>query len=152
MKTKLTLAFLLFSLIALGQAAERPAWVANKPTEEGYYIGIGSASKRLNDYLGIAKKNALQDLVSDIRISISSTSILNQIDKNYQFKEEYESNIKTTAADDIEDFERVASFEDDQNYWVYYRLSKTRYQAQKQQGSRSGKEHGLAILRKGSSG
>lgn len=148
MKTKLTLAFLLFSLIALGQAAERPAWVANKPTEEGYYIGIGSASKRLNDYLGIAKKNALQDLVSDIRISISSTSILNQIDKNYQFKEEYESNIKTTAADDIEDFERVASFEDDQNYWVYYRLSKTRYQAQKQQDLAAARNMALQFFEK----
>lgn len=148
MKTKLTLAFLLFSLIALGQIPERPAWVANKPTEEGYYIGIGSASKRLNDYLGIAKKNALQDLVSDIRISISSTSILNQIDKNYQFKEEYESNIKTTAADDIEDFERVASFEDDQNYWVCYRLSKTRYQAQKQQDLAAARNMALQFFEK----
>lgn len=79
----------------------------------------------------MAKKNALQDLVSDIRVVISSTSILSQIDKNYQFKEEYESNIKTTAADEIRDFERVDAFEDETNFWVYYRLSKAAYADQK---------------------
>jgi len=111
---------------------QTPDWVNNKPNDVGFYVGIGSASKKLNDYAGIAKKNALQDLVSEIKINISSTSILNQIDKNYQFKEEYESNIKTTAAAEIQDFERVATYEDAANYWVYYRLSKATFNSQKQ--------------------
>lgn len=112
-------------------AQQKPNWVTSKPFDAAYYVGIGSASKRLTDYTGVAKKNALQDLVSDIRVMISSTSILSQIDKNYQFKEEYESNIKTTAADEIRDFERVDAFEDETTYWVYYRLSKAAYTDQK---------------------
>ncbi|MCE2994108.1 MAG: ARPP-1 family domain-containing protein [Cyclobacteriaceae bacterium] len=124
------------SMFLLGIATflhgQTPDWVNNKPNDAGFYVGIGSASKKLNDYAGIAKKSALQDLVSDIKINISSTSILNQIDKNYQFKEEYESNIKTTAAAEIQDFERVAAYEDAANYWVYYRLSKATFHAQKQ--------------------
>lgn len=120
---------LLIASVAIGQT--KPNWVTSKPFDAAYYVGIGSASKRLNDYTGIAKKNALQDLVSDIRVVISSTSILNQIDKNYQFKEEYESNIKTIAADEIRDFERVDSYEDETTFWVYYRLSKAAYAEQK---------------------
>lgn len=128
-------AFTLFPLLlslVLTANAQRPGWISSKPNMDGFYVGVGSASKRLGDFAGVAKKNALQDLVSEIRINISSTSILSQIDKNSQFKEEYESNIKTIAAAEIQDFERVESFEDDQSYWVYYRLSKATYQAQKQ--------------------
>jgi hypothetical protein len=112
--------------------AQVPDWVTSKPNDIAYYVGVGSASKKLNDYTGIAKKSALQDLVSEIKINISSTSILSQIDKNYQFKEEYESKIKTMAAAEIQDFERVAAYEDATNYWVYYRLSKAAFSAQKQ--------------------
>lgn len=115
----------------MGQT-EKPAWVTAKPNDVNYYTGVGVANKKLNDYAGVAKKNALQDLVSEIRITVSSTSILNQIDKNYQFKEEYESKIKTSAAAEIQDFERVAAFEDEDTYWVYYRLSKATFSAQKQ--------------------
>ncbi len=148
MKTYLTSLFLLFSLPGLAQVAGRPAWVSSKPLEEGYYTGIGQSSKKLNDYVGAAKKDALQDLVSDIRIAISSTSILHQIDKNYQFKEEYELNIKTMAADEIEDFERVATYEDDETYWAYYRLSKAKYQAQKQQRLADAKSMALQFFDK----
>ncbi|MFM8913765.1 MAG: ARPP-1 family domain-containing protein [Flammeovirgaceae bacterium] len=126
-----TLLLCLICCTAIAQT-ETPTWITNKPADANYYIGIGSASKKINDYAGAAKKNALQDLVSEIRINISSTSILHQIDKNYQFKEEYESNIKTIAAAEIQDFERVATYEDANTQWVYYRLAKATYQAQKQ--------------------
>lgn len=128
--------------------AQIPDWVQNKPNDLGFYIGIGSASKKLNDYAGIAKKNALQDLVSEIRINVSSTSILNQIDKNYQFKEEYESKIKTSAAAEIQDFERVAAYEDAANYWVYYRLSKATFNAQKQKNLGDTKNMALQFFEK----
>ncbi|MFN7836618.1 MAG: ARPP-1 family domain-containing protein [Bacteroidota bacterium] len=127
-----TLLLCLISLCSALAQTEIPTWITNKPSDPNYYVGVGSASKKINDYAGVAKKNALQDLVSEIRINISSTSILNQIDKNYQFKEEYESNIKTIAAAEIQDFERVATYEDANTQWVYYRLAKATYNAQKQ--------------------
>ncbi len=35
-----------------------------------------------------------------------------------------ESIIKSSAADELENFEMVDSYEDDHDYWVYYRISK----------------------------
>jgi hypothetical protein len=134
-----------FSIFAQSQI---PDWVNSKPNDLSFYVGIGSASKKLNDYAGIAKKNALQDLVSEIKINISSTSILNQIDKNYQFKEEYESKVKTSAAAEIQDFERVAAYEDAANYWVYYRLSKATFNAQKQKSLADTKNMALQFFEK----
>jgi hypothetical protein len=128
--------------------AQVPDWVTSKPNDIAYYIGVGSASKKLNDYTGIAKKSALQDLVSEIKINISSTSILSQIDKNYQFKEEYESKIKTMAAAEIQDFERVAAYEDGTTYWTYYRLSKATFNAQKQKTLADTKNMALQFFEK----
>ena len=129
---KYQLLIIVFLMCSQGVAQVQPDWVSQKPNDPAFYVGIGTASKKLSDYAGIAKKNALQDLVSEIKINISSTSILSQIDKNYQFKEEYESKVKTTAAAEIQDFERVAAYEDAANYWVYYRLSKATFNSQKQ--------------------
>lgn len=144
----LLLFILLASLQAHSQSNDRPAWISGKPIENEYYTGVGQGNKKLADFAGAAKKDALQDLISDIRIAISSTSILNQIDKNYQFKEEYELNIKTMAADEIEDFERVATYEDETTYWVYYRLSKANYQKQKLQRMADAKSMALQFLEK----
>lgn len=106
----------------------KPAWLNSKPAEDTYYIGIGHAAKDgINNYVQEAKKSALEDLVSDIKVNISSISVLSQIDANKEFQERYEQIIKTKAADDIEEFEQVDSWQDERNYWLYYRLSKQRY-------------------------
>lgn len=105
-----------------------PAWLSAKPQTSQYYVGIGHGAKGgTNNYVQEAKKSALEDLVSEIKVNISSTSVLTQIDENKAFREKYEQMIQTTAVDEIEEFETVDSWEDDKNYWVYYRLSKQRY-------------------------
>jgi len=116
----------------------KPAWLNAKPAEDTYYIGIGhSAKDGANNYVQEAKKSALEDLVSDIKVNISSTSVLSQIDANKEFQEKYEQIIQTKAADDIEEFEQVDSWQDDRNFWVYYRLSKQRYKEIKDQQKRN---------------
>lgn len=108
-----------------------------KPMADSYFVGIGHAAKTgTNNYVQEAKKSALEDLVSEIKVNISSTSVLTQIDNNKEFRERYEQMIQTTAADEIEEFETVDSWEDDKNYWVYYRLSKMRYREIKEQQKR----------------
>jgi hypothetical protein len=115
----------------------RPAWLAAKPAEGAYYIGIGhSAKDGTNNYIQAAKKSALEDLVSEIKVNISSTSVLSQIDVNKEFSEKYEQIIQTTAVDEIQEFEQVDSWEDERNYWLYYRLSKMRYKEIKDQQKR----------------
>jgi hypothetical protein len=112
-------------------APAKPTWVSSKPVSGRYYVGIGYSQKDRNDnFLQSAKQNALDDMISEIRVQISSVSVLNQLDDNEGFSELYESMIKTTASAEIEDYELIDTWEDGGQYWVYYRLSKEKYRKQ----------------------
>lgn len=127
----------------------RPEWLTAKPVQPSYYIGIGHSTKDgSNNYIQSAKKSALEDLVTEIKVNISSTSVLSQIDVNKEFQEKYEQIIQTTVADEIQEFEQVDSWEDDRNYWVYYRLSKQRYKDIKDQQKRDAVAQGLDFFTK----
>jgi hypothetical protein len=116
----------------------KPAWLSAKPFPGGYYTGIGHSIKDGNsNYIQVAKKSALEDLVSEIKVMVSSTSVLSQIDVDKQFHERYEQIIQTEAADEIQEFELVDAWEDVNNYWVYYRLSKERYREIKEEQKRN---------------
>jgi hypothetical protein len=133
-------AFVLFSCSPKVQPADpRPAWLSGQLNEPRYYTGVGQSFKDgTNNYIQAAKKSALDDLVSQIKVTVSSTSILSTLEENRKdFQERYEQIIQTTAADDIEEFELVGAYEDDRNYWVYYRLSKERYRQIKEEQKRN---------------
>lgn len=116
----------------------RPEWLSAKPMQDRYYIGIGHSVKDgINNYIQSAKSSALEDIISEIRVTVSSTSVLSQIDANKEFQERYEQIIKTTASDELQEYEQVDAWEDDQNYWVYYRLSKQRYKEIKDEQKRN---------------
>jgi hypothetical protein len=102
----------------------KPAWLRTTPNQAGYYTGIGHSVKDgTNNYVQSAKKSALDDLVSEIKVNVSSTSVLSQLETNKKLTEQYQQVIQTTAADEIEEFEMVDAWEDASNYWVYYRPS-----------------------------
>lgn len=118
--------------------ALKPAWLKAKPNQPGYYTGIGHSLKSgNNNYIQAAKKSALDDLVSDIKVNVSSSSVLSLFEADKQFTEQYEQIIKTTAADEIEEFEFVEAWEDGTNYWVFYRLSIARYREIKEEQKRN---------------
>jgi hypothetical protein len=123
--------------------AQTPEWVSNRPNDPSYYVGIAPASKTNTSYQKIAKRNALDDLLSEIRVTIQSVSILNQIDKNGTFKEEFESTIKSSVADEIQNLELVDTYEDEENYWIYYRILKQEYYEQKERNRE--KAHRMAL-------
>jgi hypothetical protein len=115
----------------------KPAWLKTTPNQDGYYVGIGQSAKDgSNNYIQAAKKSALDDLVSQIKVTVSSTSVLNQLEVDKKLSEQYEQIIKTTAADEIEEFELAGAWEDVTNYWVYYRLSISRYRQIKEEQKR----------------
>jgi len=115
----------------------KPSWLKNEPFQDGYYTGIGHSIKDgTNNYIQAAKKSALNDLASEIKVNVSSTSVLNQLEEDNKLKEKYEEIIQTTATDEIEDFEMVDAYEDASNYWVYYRLSIARYKQIKEEQKR----------------
>jgi hypothetical protein len=116
----------------------KPVWLSAKPLQPGYYTGIGHSTKTgTNNYVQEAKKSALEDLVSEIKVNVSSSSILSTFEDNKAFREQYEQIIKTTAADEIEEFEQAGAWEDGTNYWVYYRLSIQRYREIKEEQKRN---------------
>ena len=127
----------------------KPTWLTAKPVQSGYFVGIGHGIKDgSNNYIQSAKSSALEDLVSEIKVNISSTSVLSQTDINKEFQEKYEQIIQTTAVDEIEEFEQVEAWEDERNYWVYYRLSKQRYKEIKDQKKRDAVSLGLDFFTK----
>lgn len=128
----------------------RPSWLKGETTMRGYYTGIGRGAKDgSNNYIQVARKSALEDLISQIKVTVSSTSILSTVEENRtDFRERYEQIIQTTAADEIEEFEEVGSYEDTNNYWVFYRLSIDRYREIKEAQKRNAVTISLDFVRK----
>jgi hypothetical protein len=130
--------------------ALKPSWLKSEPYQDGYYTGIGHSRKDgSNNYIQSAKKSALDDLASQIKVNVSSTSILNQFEADNKFHEQYEQIIQTTVADEIEEFELVDAWEDPANYWVYYRLSISKYRQLKEEQKRNATVLAADYLRKG---
>ncbi len=116
----------------------KPSWLRDQPYRDGYYTGIGhSAKDGSNNYVQSAKKSALDDLVSQIKVNVASTSVLSFFETDMKMREEYEHIIKTTAADEIQEFELVDAWEDPTNYWVYYQLPISRYHQIKEEQKRN---------------
>ena len=117
--------------------ALKPSWLKDQPYRDGYYTGIGHSLKDgTNNYIQVAKRSALDDLASQIKVNVASTSILSFFETDLKMREEYEQIIKTTAADELQEFELVDAYEDGTNYWVYYQLSIARYRQIKEQQKR----------------
>ena len=118
--------------------ALKPSWLKDQPYRDGYYTGIGHSVKGgTTNYIQVAKKSALDDLVSQIKVNVASTSILSFMETDRKIREDYEQIIKTTAAEEIEEFELVDAWEDANNYWVYYQLSIARYNQIKEEQKRN---------------
>lgn len=125
-------------LHAPDQDALKPSWLKDQPYREGYYTGIGHSKKDgAHNYIQAAKKSALDDLASQIKVNIASTSILSFFETDKNIREEYEQIIKTTTADELEEFELADAWEDGENYWVYYQLSIARYRQIKEEQKRN---------------
>lgn len=138
-KTNVIISFVFTLLLLSGfdieQAeAKKPKWVKDRPVDQNYYIGIGKANKESSEnYLEVAKNKALSDMISEISVNISSNSVLYQIEDNDGLRETYQERIELATKDYIEGYEIVDSWENKEEYWVYYRLSKAEYKRRKQE-------------------
>jgi len=107
--------------------APRPTWVSARPVTGGYYVGIGLANKNRPDDQEAAKKNALNDLASEISVTVEGNSLLYTLDRRTTFDESFTSTIKTSSVELLEGFELVDTYENEAEYWTYYRLSKSEH-------------------------
>lgn len=111
--------------------SKAPEWAVNQVSDPNYYVGIGYAPKvkKSTAHYELAAQAALNDLASEISVTISASTLMITIEDNKQLKDDFTSIIRARAQKDIEGYEKVASFEDRKGYWVYYRLSKAQYAA-----------------------
>lgn len=121
---------LAFQLMA---APRKPGWVRQRPNNPDYYIGIAFSNKAGSsiDYMQETRTRALRELSSEIEVTISSNSILHQLENNNDFMQSYESKINSSVMQTLEGYE-LETWEDKKEYWVMVRLSKTKHKLQKQ--------------------
>lgn len=105
----------------------KPDWVSHRPVSNTYYIGIGLAANLRPDHREAAKKNALNDLASEISVNVEGNSLLHTLDRQYKVDEEFTSSIRTTTNERLEGYELMGTYEDADTYWIYYRLNKQEY-------------------------
>ncbi len=128
------LALFTFLLMPLNsEAKKKPAWVKQRPNDPAYYIGIATVPKSGSavEYRQAARGAALKQMSSEIKVSISSNSVLQKIETDYEYKEAYESKIQASVEQTLEGYE-VLTWENRKEYWVMTRLSKEKYARAKQ--------------------
>lgn len=115
---KRTSILILLALFSFLNAQE--FWIKTRPVAPKYYIGIASGKTKEE-----AKTKALNDLASEISVSINS-ELVDIMTEYSGFSEDYtRSQITVSVAQDLEGYERVGEDKVDDQYWVYYRLSKS---------------------------
>ena len=108
---------------------EKPVWATERPINSSYYIGIAGVSKEEFPYNAaeIVRENALNSLAREIRVKVSSSSLLSTLQVNSWVEESFVSNIESTVVEDLEGFNLIDSYESPTEVFVYYRLSKSDY-------------------------
>ena len=129
---------------------KKPSWIEQRPVNPLYYIGIGSAPKEGSeaDYRQAAKDNALQDLSSEIQVNISSAFIHNLTEKSGIVEEDVKSQVQSSTKAFLEGYEAAGAWEDENTYWVYYRLSKDLYKQKRTERRESALKLALDLYKK----
>ena len=106
-----------------------PNWINQKPINSQYYFGIGKADKKYHtsNYQQVAKNSALEDIASEIEVKLDAQSVLFQNETSREYFENYQSTIKIEVTKNISGFEAVDSWFNENEYWVLYKLSKSKY-------------------------
>jgi len=122
----------------------KPGWVLTKPVINDYYIGIGTSRKigTLEQYTEEARKNALSSIAGEISTKISSVSVLNQFEDQNGISEIFQNKIKASSKDMLAGYEMVEQFENESHYWVYYKLSKAKYEEEKAKRKKAAIDNG----------
>lgn len=114
------------------QEVQKPkaTWIDNRPLSDAHYIGIASVSKQRHplDYAKVARSQALQEMSSEISVQIQAESVLQQFEKYQRFQEDYKNTVSVYSNEFLEGYEQVDIWENETEYWVYYRISKSEYE------------------------
>lgn len=143
---------LTFSLLIIGASgcatARIPSWIKKRPISDTHYIGIARVSVAERDFNQVAKNKALADIISEISIELSATSVFHQLEENDVLKDTYESWTKTKIEDELEGYELVDTYNKKGEYWVYYQLDIAEYKRIKKEKLDKAKKLSISLLEK----
>ncbi len=128
--------FLIFILLVtipqMSSAKRRPSWVKQRPNDPAYYIGIAMSPKTgdSREYVKTTRAQALKQMSSEIKVKISSNSVLHQLEDLGTFSEQYEAEIRTSVEQTLEGYD-VETWQNRKEYWVMVRISKEKYRRMK---------------------
>jgi hypothetical protein len=137
---------------------EPPNWISERPVRNGFYYGIGSAQKRgsAQIYRQRAAEKALSDIAGQIATHIESQASMYRVEDKFGVRETYDSHIKTQSEDFLEGQEVIDEYQNENLYYVLYRLSADTYQSKraerKQKALKTAEKHYRSGLRKAQEG
>lgn len=117
-------------------SAPAPDWVLQRPVTASSYIGIGQCPKLRPDYRDVAKQNALNDLASEISVTVQGNSLLYTLERKGVLDEEFRNSIRTSTSERMEGYELMGSYDGPTDHYVYYRLDKAVYAKAKEERAR----------------
>ena len=136
----LSVAIVLAACSALPKSSDKtsndaqPSWIASYPISETHYTGVGFAdkSKYTTNYEEVAKKNALQNLVSQIDVTYSEKSLFKLMNNDFNFDSAFKTELQKEAHTLFEKLSLQGVHQERNTYWVYFNLSKSDYEESKQ--------------------
>ncbi len=107
----------------------KPEWVESLPYNSSYYQAVGIARKTGSPqiYRAQAHENALAAMAGQVNANISSTSILHQVEDRTGVSETLINFVRSQSDELMEGYELMEQWEDELNYYEYYRLSKIKF-------------------------
>lgn len=113
--------------------AEMPNWTLQKPQIKGAWVGVAAApqdeSKQCRNK---ARSLALQEIGSQIRIKINALSTMVTEESNDEFSQNIKNDIQAQVIQDLEGYQEVATYEDQDLCWIYLKLDHTTWASIKQ--------------------
>ena len=127
MKRCLYILLLLLSACSVGK--KQPEWTLQQPFDNGYYSAVVKIPKKAPNYKELARNEAIREISTQISVQIDSDIALKETEANGIPSSELISSIRSSSNNKIRDLQLVGTYETKNDYWAYYRLSKSEYYA-----------------------
>ncbi|MFI3287984.1 MAG: LPP20 family lipoprotein [Rikenellaceae bacterium] len=127
-KILLTLLVVLCAVSSAFAQSSKPYWIEGNAQNQLNFTGIASAKKTEDNYQQVAKERAYKAIASEIKFTISSESVLNTLDVNDNLSQTYAESITITTSENLEGVKLVETWQDDNEYWVFYELNRFDYE------------------------
>lgn len=127
--------FFAFCTILLTQCAfaEMPEWALQKPQVKGAWVGVAAAPQdEAKQCRNKARSLALQEIGGQIRVKINALSTMITEETNEEFSQNIKNDIQAQVVQDLEGYQEVSTYEDQDLCWIYLKLDHSKWEEIKQ--------------------